>query len=247
MLLLIKWFTTGNNELFVQHVPPHLIPKQKLNAQDSIACLICGGELKVSAMRNHVGHHILLALRGREDPKAIKIKVGADPCGFCGEEGCHTQLTEAHGVFKITSDCQYHYSRMNYKSATKSTKAGPCTNVPIYCPLCPKSASGNFRTIWKYNARYHLVSEHSSNSTALPEIPPQFTIDTFIRRQEEKWMGITAQETDDYREEYRIPDSDDIDVLIESQKHQFKRERSGTESTTGSDSHKSKYSRTLYK
>ncbi|KAJ7873604.1 hypothetical protein B0H14DRAFT_2290674, partial [Mycena olivaceomarginata] len=98
---------------------------------------------------------ILLALHQLADRKA-KIPVEADPCGFCGRDGCHTQLVGT----KTTSDCDYHYANMIYKAAKNCTKASPCTNVPIHCPLCPRSASGNPRTIWKYNAIYYLVSEH---------------------------------------------------------------------------------------
>ncbi|KAJ7840641.1 hypothetical protein B0H13DRAFT_1556165, partial [Mycena leptocephala] len=137
-------------------VPAHLTPKAKLNASNSVACFICGTMMKLPVMRNHVGHHILLALHQRADPKAT-TPVGADPCGFCGRDGCHTQLV---GMSKITSDCGYHYARMAYKTAKNCTVSNPCTNVPIHCPLCPWSASWNPRTIWKYNAIYHLIREH---------------------------------------------------------------------------------------
>ncbi|KAJ7314723.1 hypothetical protein DFH08DRAFT_716268 [Mycena albidolilacea] len=149
---------------------------------------------KLSGMCNHVGQHILLALHQKIDHKA-QIAVEADPCGLCGLEGCYIQLSES----KITSDCDYHYSRMNHKSAKKTSQSSPCANVPIHCPLCHQSTSGNLRTIWKYNTVYHIISEHTGNNEALSELPVQFTIDTFIRRQEEEWMGITADKTHEYR------------------------------------------------
>ncbi|KAJ7694979.1 hypothetical protein B0H14DRAFT_2266257, partial [Mycena olivaceomarginata] len=117
----------GNNSLHVSNVPGHLTPKVKLNGSDLIHCLICDATIKLSAMRNHVGQHILLALHQKADPKA-KHSVEADPCGFCGHDGCHTQLS---GGSKITSDCGYHYLKMNYKAAKNCTKSSPCTNVPI--------------------------------------------------------------------------------------------------------------------
>ena len=61
----------------------------------------------------------------------------------------------------IASNCPYHYAAMNYKAAAKFFKAIPCTNVPVHCPLCPTSVSGQPQTIWKYNAMYHLIHEHS--------------------------------------------------------------------------------------
>ncbi|KAJ7498376.1 hypothetical protein B0H11DRAFT_1856325 [Mycena galericulata] len=233
--------SSGNNSLHVHDVPPQLTPKVKLGAQDLITCFTCEGQVKLSAMRNHVGHHILFALHERSDPKPTKTRVGADPCGFCGRDGCYTQLVIAGGSSKITSNCGYHYSKMNYKAAKNCTQNSPCTNIPIHRPLCPRSASGNPRTIWKYNAIYHLISEHTEENKELPAIPAQFTIDTFIRRQEEEWMGITAQETDRYRELNHIPDSDAVDVMTEGQKRA--RERSESQSTGGSDLHKSKQSK----
>ncbi|KAJ6449180.1 hypothetical protein C8R45DRAFT_1131162 [Mycena sanguinolenta] len=222
--------------LHVSNVPAHLRPKVKLNSSDSIACYICDTTMKLSLMRNHIGRHILLDLHQKEDPK-VTHPIGIDPCGFCGRDGCLTQLSVGG---KITSDCDYHYAKMNYKSAKNCTRSGPCTNVPIHCPLCPHSTSGNPRTIWKYNARYHIISEHTQNNQAHPGLPAQFVIDTFIRRQEEGWMGITVDETRYYRLQNQIPDSDIIDALTAEN---TKRERSDTHSTAGSDSHKPKQSR----
>ena len=55
---------------------------------------------------------------------------------------------------------------MNYKAAGKFSKAIPCTNVPVHCPLCPTSVSGQPQTIWKYNVMYHLIHEHSIGDTS---------------------------------------------------------------------------------
>jgi hypothetical protein len=64
------------------------------------------------------------------------------------------------------SNCPYHYAAMNYKAAAKFSMAIPCTNVPVHCPLCPTSVSGQTQTIWKYNAVYHLIHEHSIGDTS---------------------------------------------------------------------------------
>jgi hypothetical protein len=103
---------------------------------------------------------------------------------------------------------------MMYKSAATFSPATPCTNVPLQCSLCPVSKSGNRQTIWKYNAFFHLLAEHSTSGQRPPEVPPQFWIDTLIRHAEEQALGITADETDRFWAENinAIPGSDDIDI-----------------------------------
>ena len=66
----------------------------------------------------------------------------------------------------MACNCPYHYAVMNYKAAEKFSKAIPCTNVPVHCPLCPTSVSGQTQTIWKYNVMYHLIHEHSIGDTS---------------------------------------------------------------------------------
>ena len=41
--------------------------------------------------------------------------------------------------------------------------------------------SGNQQTIWKYNALYHLIAEHS-NGGILPEIPGELLVKMFIHK-----------------------------------------------------------------
>jgi hypothetical protein len=73
--------------------------------------------------------------------------------------------------------------------------------VPIYCPLCPTAVFGDPPTIWKYNALYHLISEHSSGSTP-PSIPGQLLVQMFITK-EERALGIRQN---------NIPGSDGIQL-----------------------------------
>ena len=54
----------------------------------------------------------------------------------------------------------------------------------------------------------------------------------FTQKREEKALGVPDEKTDQYRLQYRIPDSDIIEELI--------RKRSNTVSTTHSDSHVTK-------
>lgn len=116
---------------------------------------------------------------------------------------------------------------MRYGSAVRSTENAPCTNVPIYCPLCPTTLSGSRRTIWKYNILFHLASEHVVDDT-MPAIPPQLMVDMHISKAEERRLGIEDELTMVWREENNIPGSDDI----EAQHKALKRGRERAVSTS---------------
>ena len=107
--------------------------------------------------------------------------------------------------------------------------------MPIYCPLCPTAVSGDPPTIWKYNALYHLISEHSSGSTP-PPIPGQLLVQIFITKEEENALGILEHDIVDWRRQNNIPDSDGVELGQT-------RKRSDTVSTANSDSHDQKRSR----
>src|ERR1700689_5308247 len=73
---------------------------------------------------------------------------------------------------KLIEIVQYHYAQMQY------SKSSPCTNVPIHCPSST-SVSKAPQTIWKYNALFHLTSEHATDSTPTPyKIPRQLLADS---------------------------------------------------------------------
>src|ERR1700729_2302729 len=118
---------------------------------------------------------------------------------------------------------------MQYKKAAEFSKAFPCTNVPIHCPLCPTAVSGDPPTIWKYNTLYHLINEHSSGSTP-PSIPGQLLVQMFIIKEEEKALGISEHNTVDWRRQHNIPDTDGFELWLT-------RKRSDTISTAHSDSY----------
>ncbi|KAJ7735697.1 hypothetical protein B0H14DRAFT_2639136 [Mycena olivaceomarginata] len=163
--------------------------------------------------------------------------IGSEPCGFCGLDGCFTQLLNPEHPKKpvsIKSSCRYHYAGMNYKAAKIPAKSSPSTNVPIHCALCPPNQiSGEPQTIWKYNAMHHIVVEHSLANNILPSIPTEFMKELFIRKSEEDALGISAAQTADWRRQYRIPDSDAIDMLPGSDDLRDKRRRDNHSS--GSD------------
>ena len=181
----------GDKSLIVQDIPGCLLPQQKYNAKDILPCFLCGA---LKDMRKHVGEHIICTLRSSGRPNECKLRpVGDNPCGFCGLDGCITQLLiKKGGGFTITSNCQYHYAQMQYQAAAQFSKSSPCTNVPIHCPICPISVSKAPQTIWKYNALFHLTSEHATGSTP-PQIPRQLLADMHIRREGIQYCG------EDYR------------------------------------------------
>ena len=106
--------------------------------------------------------------------------------------------------------------------------AGPqvkCTNTPMFCSICPEPSNGHVPTIWKYSAHLHIVSQHSipfdDDEDAKIAIPAQMAIDMFISKAEETYMGVIAEVTNTYRQDFSIPDSDAIEPLR-------KRDRSST-------------------
>ncbi|KAI0066999.1 hypothetical protein BV25DRAFT_1897244 [Artomyces pyxidatus] len=155
-------------------------------------------------------------------------KIGIDPCGWCGRDGsgCMVQLTKKGASRKISSSCRYHFSNMIYGQAIKTTKNSPCTNVPIHCPLCPVSMSGQPRTIWKYNAVYHLSTEHApgDGDENLPKFPVEFLVDTFISSKEAELMRVEAAVTRQWRKDNRLADSDDMPEMRDA----LKRERAAS-------------------
>lgn len=119
---------------------------------------------------------------------------------------------------KISCSCKYHYTEMSYGMAKKCTTNSPCTNVPIHCPLCPPSASGQPATVWKYNVMYHITVQHSSydsgsGSVSMPSIPGPYLVESYITSHEEALMGIEDEVTDDWREKNGVPNSDTLEEM----------------------------------
>lgn len=176
------------------------------------------------------------------------MQIGADPCGFCGEtDKCISQLLKgSKGKLTVQSTCPYRYESMRYKTAAEGSISQPCTNVPIHCCLsgCRNATSGIPRTIWKYNSIYHLVSEHSRDNATAPQIPPQMMIAMFIRKSEERSLGVHEEATRQFRRSNDIPSSDgfemnndDADVVSENselQEKSLRRQRDRAETVTPS-------------
>ncbi|KAE9389893.1 hypothetical protein BT96DRAFT_834297, partial [Gymnopus androsaceus JB14] len=61
----------------------------------------------------------------------------------------------------------------SYAASAKSTQANPCSNIPIWCPVCTQ-INPNSPAIWCYNAEEHFKIRHPNincmNYTSLWEI-----------------------------------------------------------------------------
>lgn len=223
---------TGRPQLVVANVPNYATVK-KYKSDDRVSCLLCGKQNKISDMRNHVGGHVLKSMRNVHDT-SLKGVVEINICGWCGLSRCMTQMIDK----RILSDCQYHYAGMDYNKARTVSKTTPCTNVPVYCPVCPLSGSGTKRTIWKYNALEHFATEHPLiASIDLPKDYPAFIADTFITREEESLMGIPEFFTYEWRAEHGVPNSDGIDHC-ETDETISKRQRGMSDTSTITSSYK---------
>ncbi|KAJ3874253.1 hypothetical protein F5051DRAFT_336129 [Lentinula edodes] len=215
----------GNYPFNIKSIPSQVLVSKK-DGSDEVPCKVCSSRLKLSDMRTHVGAHTLFMLRGWQDPENEDMDpIGPNPCGWCGlhNAGCWTRLVldpKGKKQPQTESNCEYHYAKMRYSNAAAFSTSSPCTNVPMHCPLCPGSLSGTHRTFWKYNAMYHLLSEHSGGGDeeegpayTLPEVPLEFIISTFTSMKEEAALGVDEDATKEYQNMYGIPMSDDLEVL----------------------------------
>ncbi|KAF9021980.1 hypothetical protein BDZ89DRAFT_1163453 [Hymenopellis radicata] len=207
-------------------VPQDQLPKHlgiKLKGTEKVSCKICGDVLTLSKMRQHVGRHILFHSHGLPDPKlrnkADIPHIGPSPCGWCGrgDADCMVQMIQDTGGKKgpkIYSNCEYHHDGMRYAHAAAFSETSPCTNVPMHCPICDVSVSGERRTFWKYNALHHALSEHShllEDGVSLRSVPKEFLIQVFITSAEESALDVSETATMRYRDHLGIPGTDAIE------------------------------------
>jgi hypothetical protein len=78
---------------------------------------------------------------------------------------------------------------------------------------------------------YHLYSEHAPDGCLPTSLDIHIWCDMFITKQEEDSMGIEEARTEAFREQYRIPDSDDLPLPADVQTEASKRPRSDSTST----------------
>ncbi|KAG6815696.1 hypothetical protein H0H93_009164, partial [Arthromyces matolae] len=192
---------------------------KKLRATDKVDCKICPEkDIRIDKMRKHVGAHILCSFRKVIDMEPLRVEIGQDPCGWCGLEGCWTRLsTKKRGGIQISSNCPYHHAKLVYNDARQFIPREPCTNVPVRCPLCPADGTGERPTVWKYNAMGHIEAFHAdpADERGLPDIPEDFRVEIFVSKVEEKALGIPEEKTVEFREEYEVQNSSDIEDVKE--------------------------------
>ncbi|KAJ3521293.1 hypothetical protein NMY22_g12372 [Coprinellus aureogranulatus] len=191
-----------------------------------LRCKLCHEEryYAVQNMRNHVGKHILKAHRAVSDElRDPGVEIGFDPCGWCGSESCRTQLTALAGKggkvkYQIDSDCEYHWTGMNYEKANEWSKSSPSTNRPILCTLCPVNSHGHHPTFWKYNFFHHMVTRHhDEDSQVFTPIPQELRRQIYISLQEEQSLGIESTITISHRETFKMPPTSPLQAPVDGE------------------------------
>ncbi|KAK7026492.1 hypothetical protein VNI00_015572 [Paramarasmius palmivorus] len=184
-----------------------------IDAEEIVSCpLHCNTRVALKNLRTHVGKHIIHGLRkAHSDSEGREVEV--DPCGWCGlSQTCVTQLVDLKkGKVKIESTCPYRHTKMRYNECKTFSADAPCTNVPMHCPICPKSLSGQPVTFWKYNATDHFLLNHVEPGQKIQDIDGIFAINIFVTKAEEAALEIELEETEAYRDEHGIPGSDVIE------------------------------------
>ena len=58
-------------------------PVEKLEGDSKVDCYFCAESIKLKNMHDHVGRHILWALRGKDESYKLThgMQIGVDPCG----------------------------------------------------------------------------------------------------------------------------------------------------------------------
>jgi hypothetical protein len=90
-------------------------------------------------------------------------------CGLCLRPApmCQLYLRKPRGTSANVS-VDYKKSscvnliHFNYATASTSSEASPCSNVPISCPLCPDGSPA----VWKYSLYAHFRGRHRQKSHA---------------------------------------------------------------------------------
>ncbi|KAF7792170.1 hypothetical protein EIP86_003200 [Pleurotus ostreatoroseus] len=147
---------------------PYLIYK----LQDKLA--LCAKMSLVIVQRTKGGVYYVLGAHILHD---TKMRDADNPCGFCLRTGgsCVIYLEKKSAgslrIDKKLSQCP-NLRTLSLKVAAEYTPKSPCTNLPLACPLCPKSATA----VWKYNLRAHIRSKHPSANCELPEYRQLYNI-----------------------------------------------------------------------
>ncbi|KAF4612577.1 hypothetical protein D9613_012728 [Agrocybe pediades] len=104
----------------------------------------------------HMGAHILFdqTLLGSSMALCGQCLRPSSMCQFYLKKGKGAQasMTINHEISKA---CPVKI-KYQYRVASESTRSSPCSNVPIQCPLCPKSNPA----VWRYSMKIHFQEKH---------------------------------------------------------------------------------------
>ncbi|KAJ7227439.1 hypothetical protein GGX14DRAFT_511117 [Mycena pura] len=152
-------------------------------------CRICNDDIAGPDRQNHMGKHILLALRGVGEARVLKQVAKKYPCGFCGQAISDGTCTIGVKSGKAVSSCPEAY-QFQVSAASKSSATKPCTNVPIRCSLCTEY-------YWKYSMAPHLEERHPTWEVTMPEKSRQDLISKItITHDEEHRLGARVAEVE---------------------------------------------------
>ncbi|TFK16715.1 hypothetical protein FA15DRAFT_553474, partial [Coprinopsis marcescibilis] len=98
-------------------------------------CNICSCQVTPQDRQNHMGRHILHALKlvpqDGECPGEVSLEY---PCGFCGQSSINGACFVSIKSGKVLSRCKYEYS-LQISATSRVSKSKPCTNVPMKCSI----------------------------------------------------------------------------------------------------------------
>ena len=162
----------------------------------------CGKEIKLSAMRLHIGAHIL---RGHCAPANCMTPLNAEACGFCGKvcldrnSGvCKVDLV--HGANKtihlVESNGPFAY-KISYRAVEKGSVANPCTNRPVPCQICSTTTGTIRHYVWSYHFLDHMESMHPGQKLTEEEVRK------YALRKDE-YLGVLGKEYRAMEQENRL-------------------------------------------
>ncbi|KAH6885601.1 hypothetical protein BKA70DRAFT_1377423 [Coprinopsis sp. MPI-PUGE-AT-0042] len=115
--------------------------------------------LQPQRVLEHIGAHILFD---------EGVNRSDEPCGLCLNPSpqCKFWLKKGTGGnlrvdLEKSNGCPNNVN-YNYGNAVVSKPNAPCSNVPITCPLCPKSEPSR----WRYNLKHHFLDAHPSSANS---------------------------------------------------------------------------------
>jgi hypothetical protein len=102
-------------------------------------------------------------------------------CGLCLHPAPMCQLyirkpcgTSANDSVDYKKSSRVHLIHFNYVTASTSSEASPCSNVPISCPLCPAGSPA----VWTYSLYAHFRGRHNL------QLPAHFPIKVSLLKSE---------------------------------------------------------------